>query len=210
VFGPKAADALGAAGSVEPSVLTSLAPYGHINHKGGFWARVPDLGVDGLDVIAPVAAQQGIIGALGRAGAVELDTTTAEVLRVEAGRPAWGVDLDENTLAQEAALDRADLNAISFDKGCYTGQETVARVHFRGHVNRTLRGLRGDSPFTPGSTLLGADGAEVGVVRSAADSPRLGAIALGYVRREIGDGQAVTVRSSSGDATARVVPLPFA
>jgi folate-binding protein YgfZ len=175
---------------------------------GGLVARIPDLGVSATAIIAPREFLEGRILSL-RAEMPEMDATTAEVMRIEAGRPLWGPDMDENTLAQEAALDRADLNAISFDKGCYTGQETVARVHFRGHVNRTLRGLRADAALTSGATLHGPDGAEVGNVRSTAVSPRLGAIALAYVRREIEDGTAITVRAGNEERQATVVALPF-
>ena len=210
VFGPDAARVLAEAGGSDAAVLGALGPYGHIVHKGGFWARIPDLGVDGFDVIAPLAAQSGIRAALVRAGAIELDAAGADVLRIEGGRPLWGTDMDENTLAQEAALDRADLNAISFDKGCYTGQETVARVHFRGHVNRTLRGLRASAPLARGATLHGSDGTQLGDVRSVAQSPRFGAIALAYVRREVEDGSPVTVRWDGGEVGAAVSPVPFA
>ena len=63
-----------------------------------------------------------------------------DIARVEAGRPEWGIDMDDNTIPQEANFDA--LHAISYTKGCYVGQETVARVHFRGHVNKHLRGVR--------------------------------------------------------------------
>lgn len=175
---------------------------------GGLVARIPDFGVSATAIIAPRAFLEGRIGSL-RAEMPEMDTATSELMRIEAGRPLWGIDMDENTLAQEAALDRADLNAISFDKGCYTGQETVARVHFRGHVNRTLRGLRSDAPLVSGALLLADDGKEVGEVRSVAQSPRLGAIALSYVRREIEDGAQLTVKSGNGERRATVVALPF-
>ena len=72
-------------------------------------------------------------------GAVPAGLDAWEIARIEAGRPEWGIDIDESTIPQEANLD--ELHAISYTKGCYTGQETVARVHFRGHVNRHLRGL---------------------------------------------------------------------
>jgi folate-binding protein YgfZ len=185
-------------------------PYSNVAAPdGGLVARIPDFGVSATAIIARREFLEGTIRSL-RAEMPEMDAATAELMRIEAGRPLWGPDVDENTLAQEAALDRADLNAISFDKGCYTGQETVARVHFRGHVNRTLRGLRADAALTSGSTLHGPDGAEVGNVRSTAVSPRLGAIALGYVRREIEDGTAVTVRTGNEDRQATVEALPFA
>jgi folate-binding protein YgfZ len=114
--------------------------------------------------------------------------------------------MDENTLAQEATLEA--LGAISFTKGCYTGQETVARVHFRGHVNRTLRGLTSVAPLERGAPLLTADGAAVGDVRSAVLSPRLGHIAIAMIRREAADGSTVRVGTPAG-AEARIVGLPF-
>jgi folate-binding protein YgfZ len=114
--------------------------------------------------------------------------------------------MNEETLAQEAGLDT--LNAISFTKGCYTGQETVARVHFRGHVNRLLRGLRAES-MPAGEAVVFAGEKDVGDVRSRAVSPRLGAIALAMLRREVESGSAVTIRSADGDVPATVVDLPF-
>jgi folate-binding protein YgfZ len=188
---------------------TPQVPYANVAAPdGGLVARIPDFGISATAIIARREFLEGRIRSL-RAEMPEMDATTAELMRIEAGRPLWGPDMDENTLAQEAALDRPDLNAISFDKGCYTGQETVARVHFRGHVNRTLRGLRADAALTSGSTLHGADGAEVGNVRSTAASPRLGAIALAYVRREIEDGTAITLRTGNEERQATVVALPF-
>jgi folate-binding protein YgfZ len=127
---------------------------------------------------------------------------------VEAGRPAWGRDIDDTTLTQEANLD--ELQAISYEKGCYTGQETVARVHFRGHVNRYLRGLvleRDDVP--PGAALWLSD-KQVGDVRSVVISPRLGPIALGMVRREVPAGERLEIRMDGRNANATVVKLPFA
>ena len=131
-----------------------------------------------------------------------------EVLRVESGRPKWGVDMDEQTIPQEANLDT--LNAISFSKGCYTGQETVARLHFRGHVNRQLRGLRAVEPLSPGTIVTDVTGKEVGDVRSVAVSPRYGAIALAMIRREVANGDSVQLTVDGRQQTARVVALPFA
>ncbi len=129
------------------------------------------------------------------------------VARVEGGRPAFGIDMDENTLPQEANLDT--LGAVSFDKGCYTGQETVARIHFRGHVNKNLRGLFASAPMPKGATLFDQSGKSVGDVRSTVVSPRLGPIAIAMVRREVVDGQQVIVESGTGRIAARVSPLPF-
>jgi len=213
VFGPASAGLVAGAAALDATLLATLAPFAHVHGtpKGApcTIARVPDLGVAGFDVLIAADAVATLITEFGAAGAATLDDASAEALRVEAGRPLWGADMDENTLAQEAALDRADLGAISFDKGCYTGQETVARVHFRGHVNRQLRGLLCDAPPPTGARLGHGDNEDAGTVRSVALSPRLGAIALAYVRRDVEDGARVSVRWDGGEAHATISPLPF-
>ncbi len=130
------------------------------------------------------------------------------IARVEAGRPAWGIDMDDNTIPQEANLDT--LGAISFTKGCYTGQETVARIHFRGHVNRRLRGLLGVSALPQYGQVTDATGKAVGDVRSTVISPRLGPIAIAMLRREVSEGDTVSVEGSDGPIIAEVRELPFA
>ncbi len=129
------------------------------------------------------------------------------IARVEGGRPAWGVDMDDTTIPQEANLD--SLGAISFTKGCYTGQETVARLHFRGHVNKRLRGLRGAAPMPQHAQILDATGKMVGDVRSTVISPRLGPIAIAMIRREVVAGDTVEVSTPAGAISAEVVELPF-
>lgn len=137
------------------------------------------------------------------AGAAEAPPEALEMARVAAGVPRVGVDTGPATLVQEVGL---EATAVSFSKGCYLGQETVARLQFRGRANRRLRGLRlGGPPPGPGTPVL-LDGREVGVLSSAAETPDLGPVGLAVVRREVGDGAAVEV----GGAPARVVPLPFA
>ena len=211
VFGPASATAITKVCDVDAMALAALGPYAHVAGMFGgarcTVARVPDLGVPGFDLFVKADAVPALGAALKAEGAEPLDDATAEVLRVEAGRPLWGTDMDENTLAQEAALDMID--GISFDKGCYTGQETVARVHFRGHVNRTLRGLRCDAPSPSGARVGFGENLDAGTVRSVALSPRLGAIALAYVRREVENGAVVTVRWDGGETQATVTPLPF-
>jgi folate-binding protein YgfZ len=130
------------------------------------------------------------------------------VCRVEAGRPAMGVDMDENTIPQEANLDQ--LGAISFTKGCYTGQETVARLHFRGHVNRRLCGLAATDAIPIGAEVIDGSDKVVGDVRSSVRSPRLGPIAMAMIRREVAAGDQVRVQTDSGPMPAVVVELPFA
>jgi folate-binding protein YgfZ len=172
-------------------------------------ARVPDYGVDGYDIIGPRETISVLHAKLVAAGGVDDASDALHVARIEAGRPEWGVDMDDSMLAQEMDMERLD--AISFTKGCYTGQETVARVHYRGHVNRLLRGLRIDQAVLPppGTILVDETGKEVGIVKSGAMSPRLGAIALVLVRREVEPGSTVRAHASEQLVDAKVVDLPF-
>ena len=126
-----------------------------------------------------------------------------EVARVEAGLPAFGRDFGEDSMPAEAGLVPL---AVSFTKGCYPGQEPVARLQYRGHANRGLRGLALSGPLPePGAAVLAGD-REVGRAGSAVQSPRFGPISLAVLRREVEDGAEVTVAG----AAARVRPLPFA
>lgn len=134
--------------------------------------------------------------------------TALEILRVEAGVPHYGIDMDENTLALEALPEKA----ISYTKGCYIGQESVARITYRGHVNKKLVGLKleGEVVPRPGEKLFAGD-KEIGRITSAVFSPSLSCpIALGYVRREHADpGARFTVVAGDASVEAEVVPLPF-
>jgi folate-binding protein YgfZ len=187
-----------------PDALAALPPHGHLVAADGIVTRVPTLGLDGFAVMAPAADRDGIWQRLLAAGAVAGTTAVWDVARVEAGRPEWGVDIDETTIPQEAGFD--ELGAISYTKGCYTGQETVARIHFRGHVNRHLRGLRmNDDMQPPVTALVDHAGKAVGDVRSTVRSPRLGAIALAMIRREVEVGATIL----AGDAPVTVTALPF-
>jgi tRNA-modifying protein YgfZ len=126
-----------------------------------------------------------------------------ELARVEAGLPAFGREFDDSSMPAEAGL--VEL-AISFTKGCYPGQEPVARLHYRGHANRGLRGLEFSGELPEAGAPVEHEGREVGRATSPVVSPRLGPISLAVLRREVADGDEVTV---SG-LTARVRPLPFA
>ena len=131
------------------------------------------------------------------------------VHRIEAGIPWYGLDMDENTLPIEAGLEK---DAISFNKGCYIGQESVARITYRGHVNRKLGGLSlsGSRPASKGDKIS-KDGQEVGWVTSSAYSPNLKiAIALGYLRREVLEpGATVLIGTGDESVSAQVMSLPF-
>jgi folate-binding protein YgfZ len=162
----------------------------------------------GFDCWAAAAHGPALWKALREAGGAPVGAEAAEVLRVEAGIPAFGADVDENLILPETRLDQL----VSYTKGCYIGQETVARVKYRGHVNRGLSGLvvEGKEVPTSGDVVLAED-KEVGRVTSAVHSIALGKpIALGYVRREhFEPGSAVAVRVRDQLVPARVVELPF-
>ncbi|HEX7123574.1 MAG TPA: glycine cleavage T C-terminal barrel domain-containing protein [Gemmatimonadaceae bacterium] len=213
VFGPRAREIVAETVGVSGDVLEAMAPYAHrtVETSDGsvLVARVPDLGVEGYELFVAAEAVTPLWEALQRRGAVPGTGEAFEVARVEAGRPEWGIDMDDSTLAQEANLD--ELRAISYTKGCYTGQETVARVHFRGHVNRHLRGLRFSAPPVPprSAALHDANGRVVGDVRSAVLSPHLGGLALAMVRREVEPGSTVQIVWELGATPATVVALPF-
>ncbi len=136
-------------------------------------------------------------------GAERVGEDVVECLRVERGRPRYGVDLDETVIPQEADLNE---RAVSFTKGCYVGQETVARLHYRGKPNRRLRGLRLSAAAAPGDELRLGD-RSVGALTSVAESPRFGWIGLALVRREATPGTTVSVGERE---RAEVLELPFA
>jgi folate-binding protein YgfZ len=138
----------------------------------------------------------------GTALAVEpVSEEAVECVRIEAGRPRLGYDMDADTIPQEAGIND---RAVSFTKGCYVGQETVARLHYKGKPNRHLRGLRLSDPAERGSDILLGEKV-VGRVGSTCVSPRLGPIALALVRREAEPGAVVKVAG----APAEVVDIPF-
>ena len=156
----------------------------------------------GVDVICDSDDTERVKAALLGTGAVEIDEAAADVVRVEHGRPRYGVDLDDSVIPQEAGLNE---RAVSFTKGCYVGQETVARLHWRGKPNRHLRGLRLGEQVQPGTELrLGER--EVGRITSVAASPRFGPVGLALVRREAQPGDVL----DAGGVAAEVVDLPFA
>jgi tRNA-modifying protein YgfZ len=158
----------------------------------------------GVDVLCDAADGDAVQGALIEAGAQPVSEAAGEIVRVEHGRPRYGIDLDDTVIPQEAGLNE---RAVSFTKGCYVGQETVARLHYRGKPNRHLRGLRLSGPAASGAELrLGER--TVGHVSSAVISPELGPIALALVRREAEPGEFVSVGEHG--VTAEIAELPFA
>ncbi|HUM17986.1 MAG TPA: aminomethyltransferase family protein [Candidatus Nitrosotalea sp.] len=192
--------------------VIDLAPYAHVETTV---AGVPVRVINRAEGPAPgfhcwVAADQAeaLRGALVGAGAVPAGPEVLDVLRVEAGQPWYPRDVDDSVILPETRLE----SLVSYTKGCYIGQETVARVKYRGHVNRALSGLVVEGERVPeAGARVTAAGSDIGRVTSAVRSIALGRpIALGYVRREhFAPGSAVTVADAAGEQPARVVALPF-
>jgi folate-binding protein YgfZ len=157
----------------------------------------------GLDLVTKAAAAASLAELLEAAGAAAVSEPAAEIIRVESGRPRFGLDMGPESMPAEAGITE---RAVNFEKGCYIGQEPVARLHYRGKPNRTLRGLRLSAPAGQGDPLVLGD-REVGTVGTACLSPALGPIALAIIRREAAEGDRLGV--GDGGATAEVVPLPF-
>lgn len=160
---------------------------------------------DGLDVLCDASGRESVWSALIAAGAEPVGEAAAEALRVEHGIPRYGVDIEPgNVIPQEAGLNE---RAVSFTKGCYVGQETVARLHYRGKPNRLLRGLRLEAPADSGQEIYHGERV-VGRLGSSVISAELGPIALALVRHEAPPDTVVSV--GEGGITAYVVELPFA
>ena len=157
----------------------------------------------GLDLITRAEQASELRGLLADSGAVEVSEAAAEILRVEAGRPRFGREMSSATIPQEAGIDG---RAVSFTKGCYIGQETVARLHYRGKPNRHLRGLRLEAPVT-GDEPIALEAREVGRIGTAVTSPAHGPIALAVIRREAEPGAFVEVGENR--VRAEVVEPPF-
>lgn len=217
VGGPRAAEAVAASGLFQAvperefqSVKQTDAALGEL-----YLANVPRAGQPGWDVFVPVASLPTVAGQLRdaviRVGGALAGWDALETARIEAGVPRFGADLDETTLPQEAGL---EARAVSFNKGCYIGQEVINRLRTIGQVTRALRGLRlpPDLPALParGDKLWHA-GKEVGHLTSAVHSPRLNApVAIGYVRREcFAPGTELLLRTAAGEWPVQVAGLPF-
>ncbi|MGH3850805.1 MAG: glycine cleavage T C-terminal barrel domain-containing protein, partial [Pseudonocardiaceae bacterium] len=167
--------------------------------------RATNTGEDGFDLFIEAAEADTLRQALTDAGAMSVSETVAEVLRIEAGIPRYGVDMDETTIVTETNLE----DAVSFTKGCYLGQEIIVRIKHRGHVAKKLTGmiLESDASIDAGAKVFSSDDKEIGRVTSFTFSPRLDRkIALGYVKYDyLAAGTAVRVSDVKGVTTA----LPF-
>jgi tRNA-modifying protein YgfZ len=157
----------------------------------------------GLDLICDAADIDELAETLRERSAVPVSEEAVEIIRVEHGRPRYGIDLDDTVIPQEAGLNE---RAVSFTKGCYVGQETVARLHYKGKPNRHLRGLRLSEPVAPGADLhLGER--PVGRLSSSVVSPMHGPIGLALIRREAEPGATVAVGEHG--VSAEVIEPPF-
>ena len=205
VVGPSAGDLLG-------SSVRSLGLYGacEIDIEGVLVraVRTDAFGTTGYYILAPASQAEEAWDALARMGAVPMGEDAAETLRVEQGVPRYGRELGEEFNPLEAEL----LSSISFDKGCYIGQEVVVRLNTYDKVQKRLVGVALDSGEPEPEARLEVDGKEVGFLTSVVDSPLLGhPLALGYVRRGYSEaGQEVDVRFQGRLSKGRMVELPIA
>jgi tRNA-modifying protein YgfZ len=208
VFGPKARRIVSAAVGVDENTLGALHPYGHLTAEafGGkaMIVRVAEIEPEGYEIIVPATSERALRDKLLSLGVIPGSAQAWDIARIEAGRPEWGIDMNDSTIPQEANFDA--LGAISYTKGCYTGQETVARVHFRGHVNRFLRKLHFVSAAIPPTSaeLIDDSGNVVGDVRSVAMSPRQGGVAIAMVRKEVAPGATLHARWAGGECAVQI------
>ncbi len=206
VAGPQAEAVVAAALGRAPGAGCALLDGGPLR-DGALVARGARQAAPSWDVWVGAARLEAVWARLCQCGAAPVGSGAWDTLRVEAGFPSYGVDMDDGTIPIEAGL-----GDVAFDhsKGCYTGQEVIVRIRHRGRVNWHLRALRfGEAAARPGAQLFGAGGKKVrGRVTSVADSPRFGqVIGLGYVRREVEPPATLRLGSSDGAAVG-VEQLP--
>jgi folate-binding protein YgfZ len=217
VQGPKSESVIRAVGIGDD---LPARPFGFVRKPDTVFSEIhvmnqPRLGTSGFDLLAATdqiqALKKNLVRAAKSSGGRECGSEAFDIARIEAGIPRFGVDMDETISPLEAGL---ETRAISFNKGCYIGQEVISRIRTYSEVAKALRGLRladnlkslpnkGDKLFH--------DGKEAGFVTSATVSPRLKAnIALGYVKREVNQlGTELSLRTADGESRTRIVELPF-
>ncbi|HTV63853.1 MAG TPA: glycine cleavage T C-terminal barrel domain-containing protein [Verrucomicrobiae bacterium] len=180
-----------------------------------YLANNPRCGSIGFDLFIPnqslATGTDQLIAAAKQFGGRAAGWAAFEIVRIEKGIPRFGVDMDDTNLPLECGIEG---RAVSYDKGCYLGQEVINRIHSIGHVNKELRGLRlGDDlkSLPARGDKLFHNGKEAGYVTSAVRSPALnGNVALGYVRREANRiGARLNLPSGPGESAAEIVELPF-
>jgi folate-binding protein YgfZ len=198
--------AIGLEGPASAAVLATLsapvppAGYAHLPWNDSTIADVTITGQPGFRIFCPLGQVTALTGRIEAAGAVAATAEDARVVRIENGRPLFGVDIRETSLPQETQ----QMHAVSFTKGCYLGQEIVERIRAQGQVNKLLSHLEIDAPeAVPAGTRLIAGDADVGEVTSSVYSPQYGkVVGLGYVRRQHA---AAGTALRAGDFQARVI-----
>jgi folate-binding protein YgfZ len=164
---------------------------------------------DGFDLFVSATEVEALRDAFIKSGAQPIGNDTIETLRLEAGIARYGIDMDETNVVTETNLD----NAVSFSKGCYIGQEIIARIKYRGHVAKKLAGLilEGEVSLESAAKIFSSDDKEIGRVTSAGFSPRLNrTITLGYVKFDyLAPGTGVNVVAGEERIAAQVAELPF-
>ncbi|MGH2906519.1 MAG: YgfZ/GcvT domain-containing protein [Solirubrobacterales bacterium] len=183
VIGPRADEFTSALGDLPADTEAAIAEFEF--HGEPLVAIRTQLGID---LLGMAGAVDKAIKALTEAGVVVASEDAAQIIRVEHAIPSFGAELDENTIPGEAGLNE---RAVNFEKGCYVGQETVARMHYKGKPNRVLRLLRAGAPLQAGAAVTASDGRELGQIGTAVESPAQGAIALAVLRREAESGTKV-------------------
>lgn len=214
VQGPKAEDVVGRLdlGMALPAVTQTFAKVSNATLGDIYVVNQPRLGSAGFDLFVPVgslgAVADKLILSAKQVGGGAAGWTAFDAARIEAGVPRFGVDMDETNLPPEAGL---ETKAISYSKGCYIGQEVIARIRTYGQVAKALRGLNLSGGLPARGDKLVKDGKEVGYITSALQSPKLNApIALAYVRKECNQpGTELAVRTAAGEINATVATLPF-
>lgn len=157
----------------------------------------------GADALVEHSDAAAVVSHLQSNGIPEMSAEQLASARVSAGVPSFGYELDEDTFPAEAGLEG---RAVNFEKGCYVGQETVARMHYKGKPNRHLRLLRADSPLVSGTIVTGEDSRELGKIGTVAPGENGGSLALAILRREGEPGSEV----DAGGVAATIIELPVA
>jgi folate-binding protein YgfZ len=210
IQGNRAAEILGA---VLNQPVSGLARDSLLDFRAGgqriTLIRATHTGEEGFDLFVDAESSDFLRDELSKAGARVVDQKTAEILRIEAGVPVYGVDMDETTIVTEANLD----DAVSFTKGCYLGQEIIIRIKHRGHVAKKLAGivLEAENPVASGAKIFSQDEKEIGRVTSSTFSPALNrAIALGYVKYDyLKPETSVKILAGGSHSAGKVAELPF-